>query len=103
MKHYPNTESKWMIGLATQLCTMKGYIRSEQKDIESDIKVKFVINRYGILILDGMIDGKRHRFSTRKRATIWNILIYTCQMKSTFMDLYEERFDSLTGSTCPQV
>lgn len=97
MKHFPNSEkSKWMIGLAAQLCAFKRYIKSGPVDDESDIKVKLVVNAYGMLILDGMIEGKRHRFSTKKRATLWNILKYTCQIKTVFMHLYEERFDMPT-------
>jgi len=95
MKHFQNTEKlKWMIGLATHLCAIKRYVKAEPTAEESDIKVRLVVNAYGMLILDGMIEGKRHRFSTKKRATIWNILKYTCQMKSMFIHLYEERFDT---------
>jgi len=95
MKFDSNTQqSKWMIGLATYVCTIKGYIKIAPIDMKSDIKVHLVVNAYGMLILDGMIEGKRHRFSTKKRATFWNILKYTCQIKTAFMHLYEERFDT---------
>ncbi|MBD3788945.1 MAG: hypothetical protein IE885_01045 [Campylobacterales bacterium] len=89
MKHYPNTEQvKWMIGLATYLCAIKNYIHSKPINTESNIKVRLVVNTYGILILDGMIEGKRHRFSTQKRATLWNILRYTCKSHyQSFLDL----------------
>lgn len=95
MKYFSNTEQpKWMISLATYLCTIKRYIKIAPVEMKSDIKVRLVVNAYGMLILDGMIEGKRHRFSTKKRATFWNILKYTCQIKTAFMHLYEVRFDT---------
>lgn len=52
MKHFQNTDkSKWMIGLATHLCAINHRIKSEQIADESDIKVRLVVNTYGMLIL----------------------------------------------------
>jgi len=55
-------------------------------------QVKVTVNKYGKIILDGTIYGGRHRFSTRKKATLLWKLWYILRAKYMFLHYYNQTY-----------
>ena len=56
---------------------------------------KVRINEYGIIILDGKMNGKRHRLTTGKKADKRLLKWYESHIEDEFFKLYEDKFGSI--------
>ena len=54
--------------------------------------VKVTVNKYGKIILDGTVDGKRHRLTTGKKADKRLLKWYERHADDEFFKLYEKKF-----------
>ena len=54
---------------------------------------KVTVNNYNIIILDGSVDGKRHRLTTGKKADKRLLTWYKRHIDAEFFKLYEKKFD----------
>lgn len=54
-------------------------------------KVNVTVNKFDIIVLDGKIQGKRHRLSTRKKSTILRLLWYRYHADTLFVQHYNEK------------
>ncbi len=60
---------------------------------------KVIVNKYGIIILDGSVDGKRHRLTTGKKSNDRDLKWYKRNIDTEFFKLYEEKFGSKKNDT----
>jgi len=57
---------------------------------------KVTINNYGIIILDGTVEGKRHRLTTGKKSDKRLLTWYKRHADTEFFKLYEHKFGSVS-------
>ena len=60
---------------------------------------KVIVNKYGIIILDGSVDGKRHRLTTRKKSNARDLKWYKRNVDTEFFKLHEDKFGSKKNDT----
>lgn len=60
---------------------------------------KVTVNNYNVIILDGTVDGKRHRLTTGKKADKRLLAWYKRHIEDEFFKLYEQKFGSKTQNT----
>ena len=56
---------------------------------------KVTVNNYNIIILDGTVDGKRHRLTTGKKSDKRLLTWYKRHIDTEFFKLYENKFGTL--------
>ncbi|TET89194.1 MAG: hypothetical protein E3J96_01810 [Sulfurovum sp.] len=88
--------SKGINGIYTLMCQTKRYFQRNETSEYQDTRIRISVNAHGMIMLEGNIDGKRHRLSTRTKATFWLLAWYSCHASSAFLSLYEKRFDTLS-------
>ena len=54
-------------------------------------KVNISVNKFGMIVLDGKIQGKRHRVSTRKKSNILRLIWYRYHADTLFFKYYNEQ------------
>ena len=54
-------------------------------------KVNIQVNQYGMIVLDGKINGKRHRLSTRKKSNLLRLVWYKYYADTLFFRHYNEQ------------
>ena len=54
-------------------------------------KVNVIVNKFGIMVLDGKVQGKRHRLSTRKKSNILRLVWYRYHADTLFFKHYNEQ------------
>lgn len=54
-------------------------------------KVNVIVNKFGIMVLDGKVQGKRHRLSTRKKSHILRLVWYRYHADALFFKHYNEQ------------
>jgi integrase len=54
-------------------------------------KVNIQVNQYGMIVLDGKINGKRHRLSTRKKSNLLRLMWYKYYADTLFFKHYNEQ------------
>ncbi len=72
---------------------MRSYANSQRKETKL---AKVTVNKYGIIILDGIVDGKRHRLSTGKKADERQLRHYKKSVYDEFFNLYDKKFSNRT-------
>jgi len=70
---------------------MAEYANSQRKEIKL---AKVTVNKYGIIILDSTVDGKRHRLTTGKKSDKRLLAWYKRHADDEFFKLYEQKYGS---------
>lgn len=85
----------WFIKIGVFLYTVRQYV---QDSTDKNISITISANAYDMLTLDATVDGKRHRFSTGRRAYPWYFLWYHCHRYRTFEELYKKKYNRFPTS-----
>lgn len=56
---------------------------------------KVIVNKYNIIILDSVVEGKRHRLTTGKKSDKRLLQWYKRHSDDEFFKLYDKKFDNL--------